>query len=77
MSTPEIPAGTWTIDPAQSLQIYLGGILPIEEFVFFLVTNVMVTFGMVLVLARHSQTRLEALLARYAVPLTPGRKSSR
>lgn len=72
-----IGSGTWTIDPAQSLQIYLGRILPIEEFVFFLVTNVMVTFGMVLVLARHSQTRLETLLARYAVRLTPGRKGSR
>ena len=31
-----IQSGTWTIDPEQSLNIYLGGVLPIEEFVFFL-----------------------------------------
>ena len=49
--------GTWTIDPAQSLNIYLGGILPIEEFVFFLLTNTLVTFGVVLILAEVSHRR--------------------
>lgn len=61
-----ISAGTWTIDPAQSLPIFLGGILPIEEFVFFLVVNTLVVMGMVLVLAEESQPRAIAL-ERYAV----------
>lgn len=56
--------GTWTIDPAQSLNIYLGGILPIEEAVFFLLTNVLITFGTVLVLAQASHERLAALKKR-------------
>ena len=58
-----IEAGTWTIDPAQSTGILLGGILPIEEFIFFLITNVLVVFGMTLVLSTHSRQRFDALLA--------------
>ena len=42
---------TWTIDPAQSFGIFLGGVLPIEEFAFFLMTNVLLTSGMVLLLS--------------------------
>jgi lycopene cyclase domain-containing protein len=53
--------GTWTIDPAQSLNIYLGGVLPIEEFIFFLLTNVLITFGITLVLAEASHRRLVAM----------------
>lgn len=54
-----IGSGTWTIDPEQSLNIYLGGVLPIEEFIFFLLTNTMLGFGMTLVLATASHERLE------------------
>lgn len=50
--------GTWTIDPAQSLNIYLGGVLPIEEFVFFLITNVLIVFGVTLISAQESHVRL-------------------
>ncbi len=46
-----IGAGTWTIDPNQSLGIMLGGVLPIEEFIFFGLTNLLIVFGMVLFLA--------------------------
>lgn len=53
-----IHAGTWTIDPAQSFNIFLGGVLPIEEFAFFLMTNVLLTFGIVLVWAEASHERL-------------------
>jgi lycopene cyclase domain-containing protein len=53
-----IGAGTWTIDPAQSLQIYLGGVLPVEELIFFFMTNVLLVFGVVLVLAVESQSRV-------------------
>ena len=49
--------GTWTIDPAQSLNIYLGGILPVEELIFFLLTNILVTFGVTLILAAESHQR--------------------
>lgn len=59
-----ISAGTWTIDPAQSLQFYLGGILPVEEAVFFLLTNTLVTFGLTLALAATSKQRVPVLFAR-------------
>ncbi len=59
-----IGSGTWTIDPAQSLEIYLGGVLPLEEFVFFLMTNVLIVLGTTLVLARASFERVAELRAR-------------
>lgn len=57
--------GTWTIDPAQSLHILIGGVLPLEELVFFLLTNTLLTFGMVLVWAEESQARLSQLRERW------------
>ena len=42
----------WTINPDKSFDLLLGGILPIEEFLFFLLTNTLVTFGVTLVLAQ-------------------------
>ena len=59
-----ITAGTWTIDPAQSLQVYLGGVLPVEEFIFFLLTNTLVTFGLTLALAAASRARVPFLFTR-------------
>lgn len=56
-----IGAGTWTIDPAQSTGLLIGN-LPIEEFVFFLITNILVVFGTTLVLAEASQVRTSARL---------------
>ncbi len=53
--------GTWTINPAQSLNIFLGGILPLEEMIFFLLTNTLVSFGLVLVWAEESQHRFSRL----------------
>jgi len=53
-----IGAGTWTIDPAQSFHVLISGVLPVEEFVFFFMTNVLLVFGMTLVLARESHDRL-------------------
>jgi lycopene beta-cyclase len=57
-----IHAGTWTINPELTLGFLLGGILPIEEAIFFLLTNVMLTFGMVLALANESVGRLPAAI---------------
>ncbi|MBK8901004.1 MAG: lycopene cyclase domain-containing protein [Anaerolineaceae bacterium] len=53
--------GIWTIDPAQTLNWIIGGILPFEEFLFFLITNTLVVFGIVLFLSAESQERLEAV----------------
>ena len=57
--------GTWTIDPEQSLHVLLGGVLPIEEFLFFLLTNTLLTFGMVLLLAVESHKRIAYLRHRW------------
>jgi lycopene cyclase domain-containing protein len=42
--------GVWTIDPAQSTGLRVGS-LPIEEFFFFAITNMLIVFGMTLMLA--------------------------
>lgn len=57
-----IGAGTWTIDPAQSTGIFIGN-LPIEEAVFFVITVVLLSFGITLLLSDTSQKRLEELRA--------------
>jgi len=49
---------TWSISPAQTTGILFFGILPLEEVVFFFITNVLITFGMTLLLADISQERL-------------------
>jgi lycopene cyclase domain-containing protein len=59
-----IQAGTWVINPQQTLNILLGGVLPIEEFVFFFVTNLLIVFGSVLILARESQQRIPPYLVK-------------
>lgn len=59
-----IRSGTWTIDPAQSLQFYIGG-LPLEEIVFFLITNTLVVFGLTLILDRQSRTRVPSSLVNW------------
>lgn len=53
--------GTWTINPAKSLNLFLGGVLPVEEFFFFLLTNVLVTNGILLIWAETSHNRFTAL----------------
>ncbi len=69
-----IRAGVWTIDPAQTLQVYLGGVLPIEEFIFFLITNTLIVSGITLFMARASQERAEPLLQKLPglKPVRPG-----
>lgn len=52
-----IAAGTWTIAPDQTTGLLIGGVLPIEEALFFLLTNTLIVFGMILVLpASHPRT---------------------
>lgn len=52
-----IQSGTWTINPLNTLGLDLGGVLPLEEITFFLMTSVVISFGIVLMLARKSHER--------------------
>ena len=58
-----IYSGVWTIDPKQTLGIKIGP-LPIEEMVFFLVTNMMISFGITLMIAPESTVRLSQIQNR-------------
>lgn len=59
-----IAAGIWTIDPTQSTGVFIGA-LPVEEAVFFLITVVLINFGMTLSLAYVSQKRLIDSIGKY------------
>ncbi|MBN2501793.1 MAG: lycopene cyclase domain-containing protein [Anaerolineales bacterium] len=59
-----INSGTWTIDPAQTTGLKLW-VLPIEEMLFFLITNVLLVFGVTLVLSPESQRRLRDLVTNF------------
>ncbi|MCS7220032.1 MAG: lycopene cyclase domain-containing protein [Anaerolineae bacterium] len=60
-----IRAGIWTISPEQSLGVHLLGGLPLEEAIFFLVTNTLIGFGITLAMAEESGTRLSSWLRRW------------
>jgi lycopene cyclase domain-containing protein len=49
-----ISSGTWTINPAQTTGLVLGS-LPMEEMLFFLMTNVIIVFGMTLLLSEYTR----------------------
>lgn len=59
-----IRAGTWTIDPSQSLHVFVGYGLPLEEFLFFMVTNSLIFCGLTLVLHQQSPARFREVLKR-------------
>lgn len=48
---------TWSISPSQTTGVLFFGILPLEEVLFFFITNMLITFGMTLLLAHVSQER--------------------
>jgi putative membrane protein len=52
---------TWSISKEQTTGVLFFGILPLEEVVFFFVTNVLITFGMTLLLANESQPKLQEI----------------
>ena len=52
---------TWSISPTQTTGILFFGILPLEEVVFFFITNVLITFGMTLLLANVSAGRADEI----------------
>ena len=49
--------GTWTINPQNTVGLDAFGVLPLEEITFFLLTNVLIVFGITLMLARESHVR--------------------
>ena len=53
-----LKATTWSISPAQTTGILFFGILPLEEVAFFFITNVLIGFGLTLMLSDISQQRL-------------------
>jgi lycopene cyclase domain-containing protein len=55
---------TWSISPSQSTGMLFFGILPLEEVLFFFITNVLITFGMTLLLATISQERATEIKAQ-------------
>jgi len=55
---------TWSISPSQTTGILFFGILPLEEVVFFFITNILITFGMTLLLANVSAGRVAAIKDR-------------
>jgi lycopene beta-cyclase len=61
--------GIWTIGPEQSVHVLIGGILPIEEFIFFLLTNILVAFGITIIIAEESLER--ALKVGHYAPFRP------
>lgn len=62
-----IGSGTWEINPAASLHWLIGGVLPVEEVIFFLTTNTLVTLGMVLILAQESHVRFGQMRQRLRI----------
>lgn len=52
---------TWSISKEQTTGVLFFGILPLEEVVFFFITNILITFGITLLLANVSQERLQEI----------------
>jgi len=48
---------TWSISPSQTTGVLFFGILPLEEVVFFFITNILIAFGMTLLLSDHGRAR--------------------
>lgn len=51
---------TWSISKEQTTNILFFGILPLEEVVFFFITNLLITFGMTLLLSNIGSERFKA-----------------
>ena len=59
-----LKATTWSISHSQTTGILFFGILPLEEVIFFFITNVLITFGLTLLLANVSQERFSDIRAQ-------------
>ncbi len=54
-----IQSGTWTINPSRTLGIHFGNVLPLEEFIFFVVTNMLLVFSVILVQSASGERRFQ------------------
>ena len=59
-----ISGGTWTIDPTRSLGVMIGGVLPLEELLFFLLTNTLITFAVTLLSEASMRSRVRIMFAQ-------------
>lgn len=66
---------TWSISESQTTGILFFGILPLEEVVFFFITNVLIINGMTLLLASVSQERFAGLRQSLAKWRSHGRET--
>ncbi len=57
-----IDSGTWKITPEKTIQQDVIDNLPFEELLFFFLTNVLLVFGVTLVLSEESEKRLPPIL---------------
>ena len=57
-------ATTWAISKSQTSGLRFFGILPLEEVVFFFITNILIGFGMTLMLSNLGWERFQAWKAR-------------
>lgn len=71
-----IGSGTWVINPSLSFAALKAGHLPMEEIVFFLLTNTLIVFGMVLGLANESSTRVAEMAKRLTARATHRRRNA-
>ena len=55
---------TWSISKGQTTGILFFGILPLEEVLFFFITNILIGFGMTLLLSKLGAKRFEEWKAR-------------
>ncbi|HEX6271115.1 MAG TPA: lycopene cyclase domain-containing protein [Anaerolineales bacterium] len=56
---------TWAISPAQTTGVLFFGILPLEEVAFFFITNMMITFGLTLLLSNVSRERFAGIKEQF------------
>lgn len=66
MDSIAIGSGTWTISSLQSLNLFLPFGVPIEEGIFFLVTNIMLVQGVLLFTSPEVKARVLELMRRRA-----------
>ncbi len=56
--------GIWTISKGTSTGLLILQILPIEEFLFFLTTNILIIFGLTLIIDSRSRKRFDKLYSK-------------
>ncbi|MEI6290218.1 MAG: hypothetical protein WCP19_07270 [Chloroflexota bacterium] len=54
-----IASSNWSISLSKTTGVLIGGILPVEEAVFFFITGVNITFGLTLTASPLSKKRME------------------